>query len=927
MLNTWVIVGAAVAYLGGLFAIASAGDRRAARGRSVISNGYAYALSLGVYATSWTYYGSVGRAATTGIGFLPIYLGPTVMAAASWLVLRKIIRICKRDRITSLADFVSARYGKSALLGGLVTVISVVGIVPYISLQLKAVSGTYRILRGETALAAVAVADPPVLADTALYVALLLAAFTIVFGTRHLDATERHEGMVAAIAFESVVKLVAFLAVGIYVTFVLFHGVGDLVGRAQADPELAGLLTFGENQSYGSWLWLIVLSMLAVLLLPRQWQVAVVENVDESQVRTASWLFPLYLLLINVFVLPLALAGLLTLPAGASADAFVLTLPMAHGQSALALLVFIGGLSAATGMVIVETIALSTMVSNSLVMPVLLRRASTLADHADLGGLILGIRRITIVVVLLMGYGYFRLAGEGLDLVSIGLISFAAVAQFAPALLGGLYWRGATRRGAIGGLLAGFGVWAYTLALPSLTATGWLSPAFVDAGPFGLRLLAPHALFGLGGMDEVSHAMLWSMLANVGLFVGLSLADRRGPAEHVQAALFVDAFTRPGDGSGAHLWRGTATVAEMEALLGRFLGPVGAGAALRSYAARSGVGLRPDGAAGADLVQHVETLLAGTVGSASARFMVASVVTEEPLTVPEVVQILAETSQVLADSRALARKSDQLEAATTELTEANLRLLELDRLKDDFVSTVSHELRTPLTSIRAFSEILLDNPDLTGAERAEYLRIIVTESERLTRLINQVLDLAKLESGGAPWQLGPVALDEVIAACTQAAVQLLRDRAITLEVVAPVPSPVVRADRDRLLQVLLNLLSNAVKFCPPSTGRVRIEAGLRAGVVQVDVHDNGPGIAAADHELIFEKFRQGGDTRTARPPGTGLGLPISRAIVERLGGRLWVASDLGSGATFSFTVPVSATPANPPPDAPAVPVAAADKDA
>ncbi|MBC7551021.1 MAG: histidine kinase [Cellulomonas sp.] len=926
MLDTWVIVVAAVTYLGAIFAIAYVGDRRATRGRSIISNGYVYALSLGVYATSWTYYGSVGRAATTGIGFLPIYLGPTVMAAASWLVLRKIIRICKRDRITSLADFVSARYGKSALLGGLVTVISVVGIVPYISLQLKAVSSTYRILRGESALSAVAVADPPVLADTALYVALLLAAFTIVFGTRHLDATERHEGMVAAIAFESVVKLIAFLAVGIYVTFVLFHGFGDLFGRAQADPDLTGLLTFGENQSYGSWLWLIVLSMLAVLLLPRQWQVAVVENVDESHLRTAGWLFPLYLLVINVFVLPLALAGLLTLPATASADAFVLTLPMANGQAALALLVFIGGLSAATGMVIVETIALSTMVSNSLVMPVLLRRASTLADRADLGGLILGIRRVTIVVVLLMGYGYFRLAGESLDLVTIGLISFAAVAQFAPALLGGLYWRGATRRGAIGGLLAGFSVWAYTLALPSLTATGWLTTAFVEDGPFGLGLLAPHSLFGLGGMDEVSHAMLWSMLANVGVFVGLSLADRRGPAEHVQAALFVDAFTRPGDGSGASLWRGTATVAELEALLGRFLGPVGAGEALRAYAARSGVDLLPDGAVAADLVHHVETLLAGTVGAASARFMVASVVTEEPLTVPEVVQILDETSQVLADSRALERKSVQLEAATSELREANTRLLELDRLKDDFVSTVSHELRTPLTSIRAFSEILADNPDLAAAERAEYLQIIVTETERLTRLINQVLDLSKLESGGSEWQIDQVPLDEVIASSTQAAAQLFRDRGVTLEVTLPEPAPLVRADRDRLVQVLLNLLSNAVKFCPAVTGHVRIGVTARDGVVQVDVGDNGAGVPAREHELIFEKFRQGGDTRTDRPPGTGLGLPISRTIIERLEGRLWVESDLGAGATFSFTLPAETSPTAPHPDPPVAPYAARDKD-
>ena len=913
MLGTWVIVGTSVAYLGLLFAIAYVGDRRADRGRSIISNGYIYALSLCVYATSWTYYGSVGRAATTGVGFLPIYLGPTIMAAAWWLVLRKIIRICKRNRITSLADFMSSRYGKSRALGELVTVIAVVGIVPYIALQLKAISNTFTILRGEPGLATTVATDPPILADTALYVALLLAVFTIIFGTRHLDATERHEGMVAAIAFESLVKLVAFLAVGAYVTYGIFNGFGDLFGRAQESSDLAQLLTFGETQSYASWLWLIVLSMVAILLLPRQWQVAVVENVDERHIKTASWLLPVYLLLINIFVMPLAIAGLLTFgDGGAGGDAYVLALPMADQQAALALLVFIGGLSAATGMVIVETIALSTMVSNSLVLPILLRRGRGLVDRRDLGRLIIGIRRGTIVVVLLLGFAYFRLAGESLGLVSIGLISFAAVAQFAPAIFGGLYWRGATRVGAIWGLAAGFAVWAYTLPLPSLVDTGVVPRSFVEEGPFGIGVLAPHALFGLDGLDEVSHSMLWSMLVNIGLFVGLSLIGRRESAERVQASTFVNVFTPLGGGS-ERLWRGTVSVRELQALLGRFLGPEGARVAFESYADRTGSDVSPAAGADADLVHHVETLLTGAVGSASARFMVASVVDEEPLAVSEVEQILDETSQVLAYSRALERKSEQLEVASAELREANSRLKELDRLKDDFVSTITHELRTPLTSIRAFSEILMDNPDLEPDEREGYLRIVVDETERLTRLINQVLDLSKLESGGAEWQIELVDLGQVLTTSAQATAQIFRDRQVVLEMETPEPAPLVRADQDRLVQVMLNLLSNAVKFCPPVSGRVRVVVETRDGVVRVDVGDNGPGIADDDQDDIFEKFSQGGDTRTNRPPGTGLGLPISRQIVDQLGGRLWVESTPGRGATFSFELPVPAAGTSPVP--------------
>ncbi len=905
MWGTWIVV-ASVAYLGLLFAIAYYGDRRADRGRSIISNGYVYALSLCVYATSWTYYGSVGRAASTGLGFLPIYLGPTVMVALWWLVLRKILRICKQNRITSLSDFVSSRYGSSTLLGGLVTVIAVVGIVPYISLQLKAISTTFNILRSPEPTAAASAQDVPLLQDTALYVALLLAAFTILFGTRHLDAAERHEGMVAAIAFESVVKLVAFLAIGCYVTFVLFPGLGGLLDQAAARPDLARLFRFEAAGGYTTWLWLTVLSMLAILLLPRQWQVAVVENVDERHVRKAMWLFPLYMLLINVFVLPIAVAGLLTFGAGGTdADAFLLTLPLAAQQPALALLVFLGGLSAATGMVIVETIALATMVSNSLVMPILLRWGGALVRRQRLGGLILGIRRTTIVLVLLLGFVYFRLAGDALALVSIGLISFAAVAQFAPAILGGLFWKGATRRGAIAGLVAGFAVWFYTLPLPSLVHAGWLSPAFVAEGPFGLGILAPYALFGLTGLDTVSHSMLWSMLVNIGLFVGLSLAARPDPAEHFQAAVFVDVLSRPREGADARLWRGTAAVGELQGLLGRFLGREGAREALTAYRARTGADISPGADAHANLVHHVETLLGGAVGSTSARFMVAAVVDEEPLGVRDVMEILDETSQVLTYSRALEHKSAELEAATAQLREANVRLQELDRLKDDFVSTITHELRTPLTSIRAFAEILLDNPDLDGQQRESYLRVVVEETERLTRLINAVLDLAKLESGGSQWRLETVDVRQLLETSAQSTAQLFRDRQVTLKLELGETVPAVEADRDRVVQVVVNLLSNAVKFCDPVTGRVRLSLQVENGAVRVDVQDNGPGIAAADQGIIFEKFRQGEDTNSGRPAGTGLGLPISREIIDHLGGRLWVDSEPGRGATFSFTLPVA----------------------
>src|SRR6184192_3215996 len=885
MLHETAIVLIAFAYLGVLFAIAYYADKRADAGRPVIASPYIYSLSLAVYATAWTFYGSVGRAASDGVGFLPIYIGPTLMIALWWVVQRKILRISKQNRITSLADFIASRYGKSALLGGLVTVIAVIGILPYISLQLKAVSNNFTILvQYPQILMPANVGALSIRQDTALWVALILAAFTIAFGTRHLDAAEHHQGMVAAIAFESLVKLLAFLAVGVFVTFGIYDGFGDLFGRVASEPKLHAMLTplEGVAGGYANWVWLTILSMMAIMFLPRQFQVAVIENVDEKHINKAIWLFPVYMLAINVFVLPIAFGGLLRFPDGSvDADTFVLTLPMAEKRELLALLVFIGGLSAATGMVIVETIALSTMVCNDLVMPVLLRlRRLRLNERRDLTGLLLGIRRGAIVLILLLGYLYFKLAGEAYALVSIGLISFAAVAQFAPAILGGIFWKGGTRAGALCGLLAGFAVWLYTLFLPALARSGWLPIGLLDQGPFGIELLKPLQLFGLAGLDQISHAMIWSMIANVGAYVIGSLSASPSADEHRQASLFVDVFKQTGEAGGARFWRGTASAPDLYNVLARFLGTATADSAFGEYAKAKSLSW-PDARliADAELVHYVEVQLAGAIGAASARVMVASVVKEEALTIDEVREILDEASQVVVYSHRLEQKSHELEAATAELRAANEQLKELDRMKDDFVSTVSHELRTPLTSIRAFTQILLEHPDVDAEQRSKFLGIITKETERLTRLINQVLDLSKIESGKAEWRESMLDLRELIGDAVTGMSQVFEERDIRIDVEVPEKAAPVRADVDRIIQVMLNLLSNAAKFCEPGRGRIRVALKEEPGALRVEVRDNGPGIDPADQGVIFDKFRQVGDTLTAKPHGSGLGLHISRQIV------------------------------------------------
>ena len=909
MLKGWIIVCVSFAYIGFLFAIAWYADRRADQGRSLIASPYVYALSLGVYATAWTFYGSVGRAASDGVGFLPIYIGPTLMMILWWFVVRKMIRISKINRLTSLADFVASRYGKSALLGGLVTVIAVVGILPYISLQLKAISTSFQILlQYPEIVMPQKIGTAGILNDTAFYIAIFLAFFSVVFGTRQLDVAERHEGMVAAIAFESLVKLIAFIAVGIYVTFFMFNGPSDIFGQAMKQPQLAALATpfGGVAGNYVSWIWLTILSMLAIMFLPRQFQIAVVENVDEKHLNKAVWLFPVYMLAINLFVLPIAFGGLLHFPEGnINADTFVLTLPMSQKQEFLALLVFIGGLSAATGMVIVETIALSTMVCNDLVMPPLLRfTRARFMQHEELSNLLLDIRRAAIASILMLGYFYYLLAGEAYALVSIGLISFAAVAQFAPAVIGGMYWRNGTRAGALAGLSAGFFVWGYTLMIPAFAQSGWSSVTLIEQGPFGIELLKPLQLFGLKGLDQTTHAMIWSMMANVGAYVLVSLMGRQSAAERIQATLFVDVLSQTGERTG--FWRGTASASSLQTLVGRFLGPARAAELFDSYAQSRGVAAADELDADARLVRFAEIQLAGAIGASSARAMVSSVVQEEPLGVDEVMAIIDEASQAIAYSQKLEEKQTELEAATRDLRDANARLKELDRLKDDFIATVTHELRTPLTSIRAFSEILHDNPELNIEERSKFLGILVKESERLTRLINQVLDLAKLESGAAEWQNVTLDFRDIVNDAADTTSQLFKVKNVKLDVNLPDAPIPVTADRDRLMQVMLNLLTNSIKFCDAERGVVRVTVSRDAKSVRVDVHDNGIGIAKENQELIFEKFRQVGDALTDKPPGTGLGLAICRQIVGHFGGRLWVNSEPACGATFSFSLPMNA---------------------
>ncbi|MBT00411.1 MAG: histidine kinase [Oceanospirillaceae bacterium] len=894
-------------YLALLFIIAAWGDRRAEQRRSLVNSPTIYALSIAVYCTAWTFYGSVGRAATTGLSYLLIYLGPTLAMLCGWMLIRKMIRIARAQRITSIADFISARYGKSGALGALVAAIAIVAIMPYIALQLKAITVSYGILTEYPR------QTPPALSltgfwnDKAFWVALVLAVFIILFGTRHLDASERHEGMVTAIAFESLVKLFAFVAVGVFATFVLYQGPADLFATA-AQRLPAAAHHFGFEQIPGGalgWFGTLILAMLAFITLPRQFQVLVVENVNEEHLKRACWLFPFYLLLINLFVIPIALAGMLGGSTTGEPDNYVLTLPLSAGLNGLPMLVFIGGLSAATSMMIVETIALSTMVSNQLVMPLLLRwRALQLDQRRDLSGWLLGIRRVAIVFILILGYLYHALIGEAYSLVTIGLVSFAAAAQFAPALLLGLYWRGASRTGAACGMIAGILVWAWTLLIPGFALSGWLDTGFIEQGPFGIETLRPYALFGLEGWDIYTHALFWTMLVNIGLLVGISLFARPGHLEQTQAALFTNAL-KP-EAEQAPIWQGQASRRELFGLLVRYLGQTSTTRLLGTE--------RPDDETPAtpQMIAAAEQGLTGALGSATARILINSVVRGEALDMSSILSILDTTSQTLEYNRRLEQKSTELARIGEELRSANERLRELDRLKDEFVAMVSHELRTPLTSIRAFAEILRDSDDLDREQQAHFLAIIVRESERLSRLIEEILDLARLESGRMTLHPEHCDLQELLSRALEAVTHLFQERGISHELkLTASPCPVI-ADPDRLQQVLINLLDNASKFADENEGQVLATVAPYKRGFRVTVEDNGSGIVEQEREKVFEKFHQIEQARSLeekggshqRPRGTGLGLPISRGIVNQLGGRLWIdRSERLGGACLVLELP------------------------
>src|SRR6266478_1759978 len=695
MLHDWGVIAAAFGYIGFLFLVASYGDRLSPtlRGRA---SALIYPLSLAIYCTSWTFFGSVGFATRTSVDFLAIYIGPILMIAFGTPLLRRVIQLAKSQNITSIADFIAARYGKSQAVAATVALIAIIGSVPYIALQLKAVASSLEtILIDDQAFSKI-----PIIGDIALMVTLAMAAFAVLFGTRHADATEHQHGLMLAIATESIVKLVAFIGAGAFVTFWMFTP-EELIERAKKTPEAVRAIDYVP--SVGNFLITTLLSFGAIMMLPRQFHVSVVENSGDAEVGRARWLFPLYLIAINLFVIPIALAGLITFPFGAAdSDMYVLALPIEANAHWLSLGIFVGGLSAATAMVIVECVALSVMVSNDIVVPLVLQREPrSRPGGKDFGDFLLKSRRIAIFVIMVMAYFYYRALGNT-QLAAIGLLSFAAIAQLAPAFFGGLLWRRATARGAIGGMLVGFAAWAYTLFVPSFLDGNTAGVMLLQHGPFEIAALRPQALFG-ADLPPLLHGVLWSLSLNLLTYVVLSLARQSSSIERLQADLFVPRAIAP-IAPTFRRWRTTVTVQDIQSTVAQYLGPDRARHSFEAFAITHHTSLDPAAPADFELLQHAEHLIASSIGAASSRLVMSLMLRKRTVSAKAALKLLDDSHAALHFNREILQTALNHVRQGIAVFDADLQLICSNRQFSEILGLPLHlvQIGIPLREILEF---------------------------------------------------------------------------------------------------------------------------------------------------------------------------------------------------------------------------------
>ncbi|MGL6127978.1 sodium:proline symporter [Chryseobacterium artocarpi] len=874
-------------YLALLFLVAHLAEKK--RSKLWINNPYIYALSLAVYCTAWTYYGSIGVAATSGLNYLPIYIGP-IMIIPAWIYINtRIVRISRVNKISSLADFISLRYGNSRSFSAIITVVCLLAIVPYIGLQIKAISETFHLVT-ETSM------SQDILTDNATFVVILIALFSSYYGTRYVDASEKRLGIISAIALESFLKLFFIIILGLFVIYYVFDGFTDIYQKASQFKDFKEKNTFNGIEGAMNWMVLCMISATAICILPRQFHTAIVENRQEKHIRTAIWFFPLYLLIFTIFIFPIAWGGRLIFDGQkVNPEFYSILIPQHFDNTLITVLVFLGGLSSCISMIIISAITLSIMLSNNLIIPYGLLGKFKSENEEQNTRSITNIRKFSIFALIIMAFVFYKYFIIKKSLDSVGLMSFVVIAQLAPAFFGALFWRRGSYKGAVIGLAAGLTICYFGLIIPQYYFSynqefkGVLRDMYNSFDFFTIPYLA-----------RIPQIFFWSLLINTGLFTIISVSTKGNYRERNFAELYVDIDKYIQNHENAFIWRGTAYISDIQNILERFLGKNKTEQALRIFNLKYNIDSKTE-TADSRFIKFSENLLAGRIGTASAKILIEGVTKEDKISLKEVLNILEESKENISLNKKLTEQSEELQKLSDDLRTANENLIVKDRQKDDFLDSVAHELRTPITAIRSAGEILADDDDIPLDIKREFLNNIITESDRLSEIINDILYLDKLQHGEISLNIQQHNIIETYKKALNPLLHLIQQKNIHLSEVNLLNQFIFEYDEARMIQLFQNIWGNALKFTDEQ-GTIQTKLFEKNNQLVVSIFNTGKHIPEEDLEMIFDKFYQSKNQNILKPTGSGLGLAISKKIVQAHYGNI-KAENSGLGVTFTITLP------------------------
>jgi signal transduction histidine kinase/Na+/proline symporter len=874
-------------YLALLFLVAHLAEKK--KSKLWINNPYIYALSLAVYCTAWTYYGSIGVAATSGLNYLPIYIGP-IMVIPAWIYINtRIVRIARVNKISSVADFISLRYGNSRSFSAIITIVCLLAIVPYIGLQIKAISETFHLVT-ETSM------SQNILTDNATFVVVLIALFASYYGTKYVDASEKRLGIISAIALESFLKLFFIIILGIFVIYFVFDGFSDIYEQASKFEDFKQKNTFNGTEGAMNWMVLCLISGTAICILPRQFHTAIIENRQEKHIKTAIWFFPLYLLIFTIFIFPIAWGGRLIFNGqNVNPEFYSILIPQHFNNTWITVFVFLGGLSSSISMIIISAITLSIMLSNNLIIPYGLLGKFKSENEVQNTRNITNIRKFSIFALVIMAFAFYKYFILKTSLDSVGLISFVVIGQLAPAFFGAIFWRRGTYKGAVIGLLAGLTICYFGLIIPQYYFSynqelkGILREMY-DSFDF----------FKISFLGRIPQIFFWSMLVNTGLFAIISVSVKGNYRERNFAELYVDIDKYIQNHENAFIWRGTAYVSDIKNILERFLGKTKTEQALRIFNLKYNIDSQTE-TADSRFIKFSENLLAGRIGTASAKILIEGVTKEDKISLKEVLNILEESKENIILNKKLTEQSQELQKLSNDLRTANQSLIIKDRQKDDFLDSVAHELRTPITAIRSAGEILADDDDIPLDIKKEFLNNIITESDRLSEIINDILYLDKLQHGEIALHIQQNNIVETYKKALNPLLHLIQQKNIHLSEVNLLNQYLFEYDEARMIQLFQNILGNALKFTDEQ-GTIQTKLSEKENQLIIKIFNTGKHIPEEDLEMIFDKFYQSKNQNILKPTGSGLGLAISKKIIEAQGGTI-KAENSGLGVTFTVTLP------------------------